>query len=140
MSKVMKTGLVLFLAVLLPVTAFAQKKSDKDIFIFGYGINMKDSTAFLTPVQLVPGASVEKKTKYLKNRSVYSMQLQSFLTTQYKEPYTVCAVFFSENKESLGKKRNKVRKEQQKNSLIKIREIPEGIFEFKAPQTNEDSE
>lgn len=137
MNKTLRTPLLFFLISLLPAVAFAQKKSNKDVFLFGFGINVKDSTVYMTHVQQVPGAVILKKTKFLENRTVYSGEMQAFLTTQYNAPHTACTVFFSDNKESLEKKRNKVRREQQKNTVLKIREIPADAFRFVTPSLSE---
>lgn len=137
MNKTLRTSLFFLLISLLPVVAYAQKKSNKEIFLFGFGVNVKDSTVYVTNVQQVPGAVVFKKTKFLEHRAVYSREMQTFLTTQYDAPHTACTVFFSDSKEALEKKRNKVRREQQKNAVLKIREIPADAFRFVAPSLSE---
>ncbi len=137
MNKTLRIALLFLLTALMPAVALAQKKSNKEIFLFGCGVNVKDSTVYMTDVQPVPGAVVLKKTKFLKDRAVYSGEMQAFLTTQHDAPHTACAVFFSDSKEALEKKRNKVRREQQKNAVLKIREIPAEAFRFVAPTAAE---
>lgn len=115
---------------------YAQKtKKSSPVFAFGYSTSFNDSVVYLTTVQELPDASLEKGTNFLIDRPRYSSQLRSHLESRYWGHETA-VVFFSEKKKKMDKKYQKVLKEQRKKKGIRIVEIPASEFQF---QTLNDS-
>ena len=72
-----------FLLVLLvaAVNVFAgnaeekKKGKTKPVYGFGYSFSITDSTVYFTEILELPEAKLQKKTKFLENRQMYSDQL-----------------------------------------------------------------
>lgn len=73
------TILALFLSIVCG--AFAEKAKIKtDISIFGVAISISDSVVYMTDMQEIGKVTVEKKTKFLVDRSEYSNQLSEYIS------------------------------------------------------------
>lgn len=111
-----------YLAVALLV-ALATGAEAKDIqvphlYMFGFSASFQDSTLYFTDIQDIPGAWIDKKTKFLKERENYSYQLKNYLTEQ-GQPNRVCMVIFSTKKAKAEKKYNKLLKRYSSNTKKK---------------------
>lgn len=113
----------------------AQKKTDEatKIYAFGYGTSFNDSIVYITEIQELSDASLEKGTNFLIDRSRYSAQLRQYLESRYWGHETT-AIFFSEKKKKIDKKLAKVRREQGKKAGLRIVEIPLSEFQFQSLQ------
>ena len=70
---------LLSLFALQPVEAKRKKVVQKPVYMIGVGISLVDSMVFITDMQLVDSVTIEKKTKFLMDRQLYSFQLQHYL-------------------------------------------------------------
>ena len=62
-------------------------------YLFGYALSPVDSVVYLTSIQRVDTVYMEKKTKMLMGRSLYSDQLQQYLENSMGVRGAICAVF-----------------------------------------------
>lgn len=115
--------------------SYAQKT--KTIYAFTYGTCFNDSVTYLSGVQVVTDAQLEKKTAFLNNRMQYSNQLKHYLDSKYGGSHT-CAILFGTKKEKLEKKYAKIRRSVQKTSIGKLVELP--INEFQLTPVSETDE
>ena len=102
-----------------------QEKNDKTetIYIFGIGSAFGDTIVSITPIIELKGIKLEKKTGFLPFRSVFSLQLKTYLE----------GVVFSDKKKKLQKKYAKVKKAYLEDSGNTINIIDSEKFTFKVP-------
>ncbi len=74
-------------------TAGAQKV-EKEIYAFGYATCLGDSVAYVSAIQLLPGATTDKKTGFLQNRHLYTAEMEKTMRSRYGKHFT-CALFFN---------------------------------------------
>ena len=116
-------------AVIFCTTAFtasAGSKKDK-IYAFAYGTCFNDSTIYLSSVNHLSIASIDKKSNLLNDRSGYSDQFKAYLDKQYKKDHT-CTIFFSTSRKKLEKKYVKLRRKYRKDKESKLVEVPVSEF------------
>jgi len=120
--------LILFCAILMwPLNNYAQKT----VYAFGFGTSFNDSTVYLSAIQVLPDAQVQKKTGFLKHRASYTSQMKRYLESNYIGHET-CVLFFSTRKEKLEKKYIKVRRHAQRNKQQTVKELSSEEFRFSA--------
>lgn len=78
------------------------------IYIFGYALSPTDSTVYVTEIQRIDTAYIERNSKAMMARTMYSYQLQKFLSDTYGLKGAICNIFFSENRNKLDKKYDRV--------------------------------
>ena len=78
------------------------------LYVFGFAASFNDSTVFITEVQQVDSAWIETKNNFLQDRQAYSYQLRDYLGTQQQLPQRTCIVFYSQKREKLEKKYQKM--------------------------------
>ena len=81
-----------------------KKVVQKPVYMVGVGISLVDSAVFITDMHLVDSVTLEKKTKFLADRQLYSFQLQRYLEENYKGGPYVPSVFFSKNRKRMERK------------------------------------
>lgn len=104
-------------------------KGEEAIYAFGMGTALTDSTAYLTTVQVIPQASLDKKTKFLVYRDEYSKQLKRYLESRF-EAHQTCAVIFATSRKAAEKEYLKVRRTLKKDKALKVTELEAGSFTF----------
>lgn len=120
--------LVLFCAALMYSLS---NHAQKTVYAFGFGTSFNDSTVYLSAIQILPEAQIQKKTGFLENRASYTLQMKRYLESNYVGHET-CVLFFSTKKEKLEKKYIKVRRQAQRNKQQTVRELPSEEFRFSA--------
>ena len=73
--------------------------------------------------------SVDGKTKFLNNRSIYVSAFKRYLEEKYSKTYT-CALFFSTKRDKLEKKYLKVKRIAQKEKTTRLMEVPITDFDL----------
>lgn len=104
MKITVKIMLFLCLFGMISVQTFGAKKHkvyQKPVYMIGVAMSLTDSVVFITDMHLVDSVTVEKKTKFLKDRQLYSFQLQRYLEATYKGGPYVPAVFFSPKRKTM---------------------------------------
>ena len=133
---------ILLLAVccsLLPCLAKGKAKR-VPAYLFGYGVSLVDSAAYLTDIQRLDTVILEHKTSFLRDRQLYTAQLGGYLEDSLKLVNTTCAVFYSQKRGRLEKKRAKVNKTQTAMGM-KIKPVTAQAFSFHSELwANEDDE
>ena len=101
----------IILALMVAMTTGAMAKNVKvpHVYIFGFSASFQDSTVYMTEIQDLQGAWMDKKTKFLLGRDNYSYQLSNHFNEQ-GQPNRVCMVFFSTSKSKAEKKYLKMKK------------------------------
>jgi len=98
-------------------------------YIFGYGVSMLDSTAYITDIQRLDTVILEDKTGFLRDRHLYSMQLNGFLEDSLQLKNMTCTVLYHKKRNKLEKTMARLRKVQARQSL-KIKTVGQGDFAF----------
>lgn len=117
----------------LPYSAKAgdgEGKNTITAYIFGVGVSHTDSTVYISEIQQLDEALIEKKTGFLNRMPDYSEQYRSMLRSTYPG-FITCSVFYGDKAEKVEKKRAKLlRHYARKKSEMKIVEVPAGKFSF----------
>ena len=100
--------------------------------MIGVGISLVDSMVFITDMQLVDSVTIEKKTKFLMDRQLYSFQLQHYLEAAYKSgPYVPC-VFYSPKRKKMERQYLSLHKRYVQNKDLRMVLVDISQFRFKA--------
>ena len=126
-------ALVVVLSTFLPANA-AKKSETTKAYLFGFVANFTDSVVFFTDIQEIENVTIQKKTKFLKDRDSYSDQLRYYFTDKLNMPHRTCIVSFGLTRKEAEKKYVKMRKlYTEKNAgRYDVRYITENDFKFKA--------
>ncbi len=127
--------LLLALALTLAITgnAEAATPTQRCVYMFGFAASFKDSVAYITDVQAIDTAYVFKNG-FLADRSLYSMQLYSFISYNFGKDEITCAVFFGTKKSKIEKKYLKVRKKYKAEHAVVLTSLGRDTFEFKGEE------
>lgn len=137
MSKSLKA--IICLALLLmtavsPLEAKSKKVVQKPVYMVGVGISLVDSMVFITDMHRVDSVTLEKKTKFLMDRQLYSFQLQRYLEQTYKGgPYVPC-VFFSKSRKKMVRRYLSLHKRYVQSKELQMYLVDQGQFRFKAEE------
>lgn len=124
-------------AVLLICSASTKKEKkskEKEVYAFGVAASFNDTVVYFTEIQKLDSVKLERKTKFLPNRDLYSYQLKNYLEYQKRIPNYTCMIYFSSNKAKLGKELIKVKGKYKKNKETVFETIDSGSFLFKKPE------
>ena len=124
-------ALVVVLSTFLPANA-AKKSETTKAYLFGFVANFTDSVVFFTDIQEIENVTIQKKTKFLKDRDSYSDQLRYYFTDKLNMPHRTCIVSFGLTRKEAEKKYVKMRKlYTEKNAgRYDVRYITENDFKF----------
>ena len=128
-----------FLALSVVLTAFlpvdaAKKPEITKAYLFGFVANFTDSVVYFTDIQEIENVTIQKKTKFLKDRDSYSDQLRYYFADKLNMPHRTCIVSFGLTRKEAEKKYVKMRKlYTEKNAgMYDVRYITENDFKFQA--------
>ena len=105
----------------------------KRVYIFGFSASLTDSTAFQTDIQVLDSAWIDAH-KFLLDRALYSLQLQSHVEAQEHHKNTICTIYFNTKPRKLQRKWAKVKKRYEKDPALKYEILPRERFAFKAEE------
>ena len=128
--KIICLSLLCMLA-LQPLDAKVKKVVQKPVYMVGVGISLIDSVVFLTDMHLVDSITLEKKTKFLADRQLYSFQLQHYLEENYKGGPYVPSVFFGTKRKKMERKYLSLHKRYVNNKGLRMMLVDQGQFRFK---------
>ncbi len=111
-------------------TAHAEVPPQMTVYMFGFAASFVDSVAYITDVQQVDSAYVEKKSGFLADRTLYSSQLSGFLLTEMKQENMTCAVFWDKSKTKVEKKYAKVVKSYRNDRAVFLSPLGSDVFHF----------
>lgn len=126
-------ALAVVLTAFLPVDA-AKKPETTKAYLFGFVANFTDSVVYFTDIQEIENVTIQKKTKFLKDRDSYSDQLRYYFADKLNMPHRTCIVSFGLTRKEAEKKYVKMRKlYTEKNAgMYDVRYITENDFKFQA--------
>lgn len=110
----------------------AKGKKKNEVYAFAFGTNFNDSIVYLSAIEVIPDAELDRKTQFLNNRNTYSNRLKFFLDRKYNGAHT-CAVFFGRKKEALEKTYVQLRRNYNRDKHATLVEIPLTDFQISVP-------
>lgn len=128
-SKIRRHGLFALIIIFL-TPALSAKIERHDVYIFGFAASFLDSVVYITDIQLMDSAYVEKKSKFLMDRAVYSDQLQTFIEENAAVENYTCAVLFGLKKKDIEELHEKIKKRYAANDYLVLKQIPLDNFQF----------
>lgn len=117
--------------LLLPITdACAKGKRAQAIYAFAVGQCFNDSIAYISAVCELPQATLEKKTKFLQNRAIYSASFKRYLDALEGKTH-ITMVFYASEQERLNKQITKLKRIYARDkSLARVVEVSKDDFHF----------
>lgn len=112
----------------------------KPMYMIGVAISHLDSVAFITDMQMVDSLTIEKKTKFLMDRQLYSFQLQRYLEQNYECAPYVPAVFFGSKRKKMERRYLSLHKRYSQTNRYRIVLVDQSQFRFKAEEYIEQEE
>lgn len=138
------TKLIICLGLLSLIAGALEAKQkkvvQKPVYMVGVGISLVDSAVFITDMHLVDSVTLEKKTKFLADRQLYSFQLQRYLEENYKGGPYVPSVFFSKNRKKMERKYLSLHKRYSGGKGLQMVLVDQGQFRFKPEEYIEQEE
>ena len=133
-----KTIVLAIVLALLQVNAYAAEKSSNDtknkeydkVYLFGVGSAFGDTIVHFTSIIELDNIALEKKTKFLPMRAVYSLQLKAYLEGTLGLNQQTCCVIFSKSKKKISKKYYRLKKTYLEDSGSTLKIIGEEDFRF----------
>ncbi len=104
------------------------------VYVFGVGDSMRDSTVFITSVQRIDNANLQKRSKLLLDRPYLSMQLKSHFAKSLNDPNRLCILYYAKSEKDATKKQIKVRKNYLDEGAI-VKQLAPAEFQF-TPEEN----
>ncbi len=89
-------------------TVEARKEKAAKIYMFGMAAAFTDTIVHFTNIQALDSVWIDSKNKFLQEREMYSYQLREYLREKLQAPYRTCIVFYSQKREKLEKKYQKM--------------------------------
>lgn len=135
MKITVKIMLFLCLFSMISVQTFAARKHkvyQKPVYMIGVAMSLTDSVVFITDMHLVDSVTVEKKTKFLKDRQLYSFQLQRYLEATYKGGPYVPAVFFGPKRKTMERHYLSLHKRYVQSKEFRMVLVDQSQFRFKS--------
>ena len=127
--KIQKTVLGL-LACFVVLHVFAVKPRQTKVYMFGFGTSFLDSVAFVTDIQLVDSVTIDDQTKFLQDRALYGIQLQTYFKDSMQKENMTCVVFFNEKKKKVEKQYSKICKKYRANPSLQFSILNTNVFKF----------
>lgn len=137
----MKRIIYTFLAMAILTFATSQPTAAKrvvvpEMYMFGFAASFNDTIVYFTDIQRIDSAWIEKGSKFLQSRNVYSSQLKNYLTAQLNMPHRTCVVFFNKSRAKVEKQFVKMRRkygpQKDGRERFELRYISEQDFKFKS--------
>ncbi len=114
---------ILSLIILLCAMSIQATNPQSGVHIFGFATSFTDSTIYITEIQYLDSAYIEKH-HFLLGREQYSYQLQNYLSTKGIKIHPTCVTFFAQEKDQIEKKYLTLRKKYEKAGKFIIKVIP----------------
>lgn len=97
----------------------------------GVAISFIDSAVFITDMHLVDSVTIDKKTKFMEDRQLYSLQLQRYLEAAYKSGPYVPSVYFGLKKKKMEKRYLSMHKRYVQSKEFRMVLVDVSQFRFK---------
>ena len=124
-------------------TVEARKQKVPKVYIFGMAAAFTDTIVHFTNIQALDSVWIESKNKFLQEREQYSYQLRDYLREKQQAPNRTCIVFYSQKREKLEKRYQKMLrlygKAKDGTQHFDVRFVTDDDFRFTRVNTEEDS-
>ena len=127
--------ILLLVVALTALGASAKPLKTNQVYMFGFSASFKDSVIYVTDIQIIPGAWIESKNKFLLLRDEYSRQMKDYLEEKLQQEKRVCVVFYYLKKKKAEKEFLKLMKKDKKG--YEVRYVNEKDFKFEAIDMSE---
>lgn len=131
---------LLWMAFIGPAEAKKQRVKVKPMYMIGVAVSHLDSVVFLTDMHLVDSLTIEKKTKFLMDRQLYSFQFQRYLEQTYECAPYVPAVFFSPKRKMMERRYLSLHKRYSQGLKYRVVLVDQSQFRFKPEKYIEQEE
>ena len=121
---------LLFGLGLLSINAASNEAKQTRVYMIGFAVSYVDSTAYITGIQAMDSVFVEKKTKFLVGRQLFSTQFQTFLSERKHLQSPTCSVFFSEKKQKMEKMVSRLTSYYTKQDALRLNALEVNDFCF----------
>ena len=108
MKKIFLLPLLAASMMMVCTTMSARRQPVPQMYMFGVAASFTDTIVHFTAIQQVDSAWIETKNDFLQDRQAYSYQLRDYLSSQQQRPQRTCIVFYSQKREKLEKKYQKM--------------------------------
>lgn len=135
----MKKSLLILLLIFVATSSIARGKNDKKekikeetipVYIVGASFSFSDTIVYFTEIQRLD--EVTLVNGFLPHRQYYSYELKDYMSFQENMPGRISVVYFSDKKEKLKKKEQKIRERLVKKENMTIRYLGDK-FKFTKP-------
>ena len=137
MNKPLKAiicSVMLCVAAIGPVQAKKQHVQQKSVYMIGVCMSLVDSTIFITDMHRVDNVTIESKTHFLKDRQLYSFQLQQYVESQYKGGPYIPVVYSGLKRKKMERRYLSLHKRYVQSKELRMYLIDQSQFRFK-PET-----
>ena len=125
---------LLWMACIGSAEAKKQRVKVKQMYMIGVAVSHLDSVLFLSDLQMVDSLTIEKKTKFLMDRQLYSFQFQRYLEQTYECAPYVPAVFFSPKRKKMERRYLSMHKRYSQDMHYRVILVDQSQFRFKPEQ------
>ena len=136
--------IVICLMMAFAETVSARKQQVEKMYMFGFAAAFTDTIVHFTNIQMIDSAWIESKNHFLQGREDYSIQLRDYLRDQLKSPNRTCIVFYSEKRDKLEKKYQKMMRlygqDKNGNQHFDVRYITDMDFKFTTVMMEDEEE
>lgn len=131
MTRICKIALFCVIMLTMALQSFAIERPTT-LYVYGFSASFNDSTVYLTEIQQLDSAWVNKRTGFLYSRENYSYQLKTYLLNQGVVNPT-CIISFAKTRKEIEKKYESLKKRYMKNagSFI-VKTLSPQDFKFEA--------
>ena len=103
----------------------------KPIYAFGFAASFRDTLTFITEIQELDSAKLDKQTHFLPMRDLYSYQLKDYLEGDLEKTNYTCMIYFSKKLKKLQKQMNRLKTEYSRSGNLNVLTAEE--FRFTKP-------
>jgi len=129
MNRICKIALFCFVMLMISLQTFAIERPTT-LYVYGFSASFNDSTVYITDIQQLDSAWVNKQTGFLYSRDNYSYQLKNYLQNNGVENPT-CIISFAKTRKEIEKKYAALRKRYTKgDASYTIKQLSYDKFHF----------
>lgn len=131
MTRFCKIALFCIMMQTIAMQSFAIERPTT-LYVYGFSASFNDSTIYITDIQKLDSAWVNKRTGFLYSRENYSSQLKYYLQNLGVANPT-CVISFAKTQKDAEKKYQDLRKKYSKNyESFTVKTLSYETFHFKA--------
>ena len=127
----MRQSLFIFFLLQCLVLGAISAQTPRTIYVFGLANELNDSTVYMTSIQQLDDAQLQKRTGFLLGRALYSSQLKTYVSKLGKI-HAVSVVYYSKDKKKLAKKYQKMQREYLGEKSVNLCDLLPNQFSFQS--------